>query len=171
MLKRQSKIGKKSLYKKALGATFITFGLVILAVGIYAYAFSTVTQTQTKTIDASNAYVTQLELEQGDAVHGVLIILDGNEGIAIYVENPTNESIYDGGTVYTRLEFNFNVQTTGTHTVNFENRSPANQQTIEYSLTHSTYSRTLSLVSTIIGAILLGVGITTSFISIRKSHN
>ena len=159
------------MYKKALGLTFITIGLIILALGISAYAFSTVTQTETKTIDASEAYVAQLELEEGDTVHGVLTVFNGNEGTAIYVENPTNESIYDGGTVYTSLEFNFNTQTTGAYTVNFENLSPANQQTIEYSLTHSTYSRTLSLVATIIGFILLAVGITTTFISIRESHN
>lgn len=171
IFKRQTKIDKKTMYKKALGLTLTTIGLIILALGIYAYSFSTVTQNQTKTIDASDIHVAQLELELGDAVHSVLTILDGNEGIAIYVENHAQESVYDGGTVYTSLEFNFYVQTTGPYAVNFENLSPTNQQTIEYSLTHSTYSRTLSLAITIIGAILLIAGITTTFIASKKSRS
>jgi hypothetical protein len=159
------------MYRKTLGVTFTVIGLVALILGIYAYAFSTETLTQTITIDPSDGFAAQLEIEQGDVVRGALIILDGNEGITVLVENPATEVIYNGGTVYTNLEFSFNAQTTGLYALNFDNLSSANQQTIEYSLTHSTFSRTLSLAILVIGAILLAVGITTAIMSSKKNHS
>ena len=67
------------------------------------------------------------------------------------------------------MAFSFDAQTTGLYIVNFDNLSSANQQTIEYSLIHSTFSRTLSLAATIIGVILLIAGITT--FTIKKTHS
>ena len=153
------------MYKKTLFLALSIIGLIILALGIYAYAFSTVTQNQTKAIDASEGFNAQLNLEQGVTVYGTLTILDGNQGIEVYVENPAKELVYDGGTVSTSLEFNFYVQTSGVYSVNFDNISPDNQQTIEYSLKHSIYSPTLSLGAMIIGAIILIISITTALIS------
>ncbi len=155
--------------KKALGAIILIIGLIVLAFGIYGYAFSaTATQTHTETIDASDGVFVQFELGQGDAVKGALTVLDGHEGIAVYVENPAKEVVYNGGTVYSSLEFSFNAQTSGAYIVNFDNLSSANQQIIEYSLTHSTNSRIVSLIATVIGALFLISGIIIAVTSIRK---
>lgn len=159
------------MYKKPLFATLSIIGIIVLVLGTYTYAFSTETQTETKAIDASKGFTAQLNLQQGDTVQGTLTILDGNQGIAVSAENSANEVVYNGGTVYTSLEFNFYVPTSGLYMVNFNNTSPNIQQTIEYSLTYSTYSPTLGLAAIIIGAIILGVGITTAFISNKKNHN
>ena len=147
---------------------FVMIGLFVLAVGIYGFAFSTTTQTQTETIAASTGFFAQFELAQGDTVKGALTILDGNEGIVVYVENPVEEVIYNGGTVYNSLEFSFTAQTAGSHTINFENLSPASQQTIEYSLTYSTIPRTVSISATVIGAVFFVSGMILAVTSSKK---
>ena len=156
------------MYKKTIFVTLSIIGLLILAAGLYSYLFSAEIQTQTKAIETSERFTTQLNLEQGDTVYGTLTILDGTQGIAVSVENPAKEIVYDGGTVYTSLEFNFFVQTSGLYIVNFNNTSSTIQQTIEYSLAHSKYSPPLSLAAIIIGTIILIIAITTILMSNKK---
>jgi hypothetical protein len=102
----------------------------------------------------------QLELNPGDKVQGALTILDGDEGITVYIENPRGEASYNGGTVYNKVDFSFSSQTAGQHIAIFTNLSPTNTQTIEYSFTYPALPSIASIVIIVLGVFLLLIGVT-----------
>jgi len=153
--------------KQTVGIIFTIIGIVILGVGIYAYTYSTTTLTQTEALPASKSITVPLELGLGDKVQGALTI-EGSEGIKVYVEDPANQVTYTGGSVYSNVEFSFTAQSSGTYTVVFENLSPTNQQTIEYSFSYPAISSIVSYSLMAIGAILLIAGIVLAVILNKK---
>lgn len=145
--------------KKSLGYILAVTGLIVLALGLYTYTYST-TLTQTETLQPLESRAVQFELGPGDKVQGSLKILSGDEGISVYVENPRGDVSYNGGKVYTNIEFSFNGQIPGKYYAIFNNLSSANTQTIEYIFTCPVLSSLASLAITIVGAFLLLIGAT-----------
>ncbi|MCW4029360.1 MAG: emp24/gp25L/p24 family protein [Candidatus Bathyarchaeota archaeon] len=144
--------------KKTAGIILTVIGIVALVYGAIAYT-STTTQTETKTIPVSEDLTVTLELGQGDKVQGAVTLLNGNEGISVKVENPANETVYNGGAVYSAVEFSFNAQTSGSYTATFHNLSSDNGQTIEYSFTYPTTPILVSYANFAVGALLVAAGV------------
>ncbi len=147
------------MQKRTLGLILTIIGLAILVSGIAAYTVST-TQTHTVTLPISDGLSVPLELSAGDKVQGAVTVLNGNEGINVYVENPQNEVIYNGGTVYSNVEFSFNAQTFGSYAVIINNLSSTNGQTIEYSLTYPSIPSIVGLALIIVGVFFVVAGVT-----------
>jgi uncharacterized membrane protein len=145
--------------KKTLGYILAVTGLIIIALGLFTYTYSA-TVTQTETLQPLGSKIVQLELAPGDKVQGALTVLDGDEGITVYIENPRGEASYNGGTVYDTVDFSFNTQTAGKHTAIFTNISPSSTQTIEYSFTYPVMPSLASLAIIVIGAFLVLIGVT-----------
>jgi hypothetical protein len=145
--------------KKTLGIILALTGLVVLSFGLFTYIHQT-TSTQTDTLHPLESKTFKLDLAPGYKVQGTLTVLDGNEGIAVFIENPDGEVIYNGGTVYSNVEFSFDAQKLGKYFAAFTNLSPTNEQKIEYSFTYPALPSLISLAVTIIGVFLLLIGVT-----------
>jgi hypothetical protein len=142
--------------KTTVGIILTVIGIVALVFGAVAYT-STTTQTETRTVPVSGDLTFSLELGQGDKVQGAVTLLNG-EGINVYVENPGNEVVYNGGAVYNNVEFSFIAQTFGSYTATFHNLSSDNGQTIEYSFTYPQISTLVSYANFAVGALLVVAG-------------
>jgi len=145
--------------KQTVGIIFAVTGIIILSLGLFTYIYQT-TYTQAETMQPLEIKTFELDLTPGDKVQGTVTILDGSEGISVYVENPTGEVIYNGGTVYNSVDFSFNSKTTGTHVATFTNLNPVTEQTIEYSFTYPALPNLVSLAVTILGVFLVLIGVT-----------
>ena len=156
-----------AMQRKTMGILFIVIGFIVLAVGLFSYTL-TATQTRNLALSVSDGAFARIELEQGDTVRGSLLIQSGNEGIKFYVEDPVGEVVYDGGTIYGSLDFSFHSQISGLYISRFENLSPTNQQSIEYSLTYSAVPRIVSFSAAIVGAGFFVAGIVLMFL--KKKH-
>lgn len=143
--------------KKTAGILLTVIGIVALVYGAVVYTYTT-TQTETRTVPVSGDLTVSLELGQGDKVQGVVTVLNGNEGINVYVENPANEIVYNGGAVYDNVEFSFSAQTSGSYSATFHNLSRDNGQTIEYSFTYPQIPTLISYANFAVGALLVVAG-------------
>ncbi len=145
--------------RRTLGLTLALVGFTVLALALYTYALPNANLSKTVTLEPSSGTFAQVSLCPGDKVQGTLDVTDGTAGIKVYVEDPPPmEVVYNGGTVYDHLEFSFNAQTSGVYRVNFENLSPANQQTIAYSLTFPSNPGVIGYLAITVGVLLLVVG-------------
>jgi len=145
----------------------VLVGLVILAVGIFSYYLPPSTQNESRVMEQSDRVIVELNLE-GGVTKCSMTVLEGNEGIRVFVEDSqTQEIVYDGGIVYSDLEFSFEPQYTAEYFFTFENISPKSQQTIEYSIIYPTYiPNIISIITTIGGLVLLFQGVI--LISLKK---
>lgn len=158
------------MHKKTVGILAVIVGLIIFVFGMYTYALPDTTQTKTETISPSNGIFVQLQLEQQSNLKGSLSVLGGAQGINVYIADPNEEVIYNGGTVFTSLEFSVTAPTSGTYKVNFDNPSPANTQTIEYSVTYpADFPKTISLTIIAAGTLLLVGGIAVTLILSKQT--
>ncbi|XHH09660.1 MAG: emp24/gp25L/p24 family protein [Candidatus Bathyarchaeia archaeon] len=153
---------------KTLSLILIIFGLFILVSGIVAYTY-TITQTQTATLPIADGISIPLTLGQGDKVQGTVNILDGTQGINVYVENPNSEVVYNGGSVLSNVEFSFNAQVSGSYKVVINNLSESNPQNIEYTFTYPALPSLASIAIIIVGFFILLIGITMLMI-LRKAR-
>jgi len=90
--------------KKTLGIILALTGIVVLSFGLFTYIYQT-TYTQTDTLHPLESKTFKLDLTPSDKVQGTVTVLDGDEGIRVFVENPNGDVIYNGGTVYSNVEF------------------------------------------------------------------
>ncbi len=153
--------------KKTLGLVLSILGIVILVSGVAAFTYTT-TQTDTLNLLVADGSTVTLDLGQGDKVQGSVTITNGTEGISVYVEDPSNGVVYNGGAVYSNVEFTFNAPTAGIYTVNFDNLSTTSQQTVEYSLTSPVIPSIIGIITIIGGAFLLLIGITL-YVIVKKA--
>ena len=109
-----------------------------------------------------------LELNGEDRVKGNLTILEGTQGIKIYLETPHNELVYDGGVVYNSLDFTLNVQSEGIHRLYLANLDPINQQKFQLSLTINQFPWFNSILIVSIGLLVSITGIVIIFFNISR---
>jgi uncharacterized membrane protein len=150
-----------------LGLVLVVIGIVTLTIGVYTYAFST-PQTKTSTIEPAAGIFEQLELNQGDQLKVALTVVDG-EGVSVTVEDALSETVYNGGTVYTTLEFNVNAQSSGLHRINFVNVSPTDELIIDYSIVYPAFPGMLTYFALILGAVLVINGLAVILIMKRSN--
>lgn len=150
-----------------IGLVLVVIGIVTLTIGAYTYAYP-IPQTKTSTVEPSAGIFEQLELNQGDQLKVALTVVDG-EGVRVTVEDALSETVYNGGTVYTDLEFNVNAQTSGMHRINFVNISPTDELTIDYSIMYPAFPGILTYFSLIVGAVLLINGLAVILIFKRSN--
>lgn len=148
---------------KSAKILIIIVGLVLSITGFYT-SFLTTNQNKTEIIDPLDEITFPLELNDADEVKGNLIILEGSQGIRIYIKEPNGELIYDGGAVYTSLDFVLNSQTKGTYRLSLINLNSEQQQKIQLSLLCNQFSRLTSFLVVFIGILLTFVGIVMMFL-------
>jgi hypothetical protein len=150
-----------------IGLVLVVIGIVTLTIGVYTYAYP-ISQTKTSTVEPAAGIFEQLELNQGDQLKVALTVVDG-EGVSVTVENAVPETVYNGGTVYTTLEFNVNAQSSGLHRINFVNVSPTDELIIDYSIVYPAFPGILTYFALILGAVLVINGLAVILIMKRSN--
>jgi hypothetical protein len=150
-----------------IGLVLVVIGIVTLTIGVYTYAYP-IPQTKTSTVEPSAGIFEQLELNQGDQLKVALTVVDG-EGVSVTVEDELSETVYNGGTVYTTLEFNVNAQSSGLHRINFVNVSPTDELIIDYSIVYPAFPGILTYFALILGAVLVINGLAVILIMKRSN--
>jgi hypothetical protein len=150
-----------------LGLVLVVIGIVTLTIGVYTYAYP-ISQTKTSTVEPAAGIFEQLELNQGDQLKVALTVVDG-EGVSVTVEDELSETVYNGGTVYTTLEFNVNAQSSGLHRINFVNVSPTDELIIDYSIVYPAFPGILTYFALILGAVLVINGLAVILIMKRSN--
>jgi hypothetical protein len=145
------------LNKKRLGQSIIILALFISIIGFYSF-FLTNNQTIIENISPLNEMKIPLKLGYEDKLNGNLIIREENKGIKVYLEDPYGELIYDGGIVFSTLEFVINSKKEGTHNLTLTNLDPSQQQEIQIQITKNQISWSLSFIITLSGIILSVIG-------------
>ena len=143
------------MQRKTISLVLVLVGLVILAVGIFSYYIPPTTQNESRVLEQSDRVIIELNLE-GGVTKCSMTVLQGNEGTRVFVkDSQTQEIVYDGGIVYSDLEFSFEPQHPADYFFTFENISPNSQQTIEYSITYPTNIPKIISIITIIGGLVI----------------
>jgi uncharacterized membrane protein len=155
--------------KKTLGTFLMVVGFAVAVLGVYTFVAPNTTQTETRPITASGTASFPLELQQGNRVQATLTVIEGNDGIEVYLENPFGEQVYTGGVVYSSLEFSYTSGSSGTYKLHLNNLSDTSSQIVELTLVYSAYSWIVSLVISLVGIALVVSGGVSFFVGTQKN--